>query len=437
MSKNTKASKRIRNQKQVLNQDQLRAKIAYEAAQEKYLAMEKLLILSKTTFPTEPSTDGYFHLNIKDSSKKSGRRQLTAKTLEELQEKFYLHEKKGSDGECKKTVKDIYELIQAEKLDLVKSQEKRLSVQNTVARNNWAYKRFFDGTDFERRFISDVTEHDIQSFIEGNLKRFNLKKKGFAFIRSILKQVFEKAFMKRWIHDNPYLRVDFKRLGNMLVDDVPIEDRAHSDDDLRRMMDYIHEKQHERPGLITPYALELQLITAMRRGEIPPLCWQDVHDDYLSIHQEMLTVFDPDKKKKKQYIIVGHTKTNRARQFPVTEELRDYFERLKSAHHAGGYDSKFLFPSKKNANGCITNETVYNFYYRMCKKLQIPTSKDITKGTHAFRRTRITEITNMSGGNLLMASLLLGNSPNVALSNYYTGINLEEAKRVLETRNTD
>ena len=92
----------------------------------------------------------------------------------------------------------------------------------------------------------------------------------------------------------------------------------------------------------------------------------------------------------------------------------------------------FLFPSD-NKNGCITNATVYDFYYRMCKNLGIATGHEFTKGTHAFRRTRITEVANKSGGNLIMASQLFGNSPEVAKKHYYTGIDLQEAKRVLES----
>lgn len=41
---------------------------------------------------------------------------------------------------------------------------------------------------------------------------------------------------------------------------------------------------------------------------------------------------------------------------------------------------------------------------------------------------------NASGGNLILAAELFGNSPNVAKKNYYTGINKEEALEVLNKR---
>ena len=51
---------------------------------------------------------------------------------------------------------------------------------------------------------------------------------------------------------------------------------------------------------------------------------------------------------------------------------------------------------------------------------------------HAFRRNAITQVINQSNGNILMASKLFGNTPAVIKQNYYTGIDLEKAKEVLE-----
>ena len=77
---------------------------------------------------------------------------------------------------------------------------------------------------------------------------------------------------------------------------------------------------------------------------------------------------------------------------------------------------------------------VYQFYSRICKKLGIKISREEIKGTHSFRRNAITDVVNESGGNLILAAELFGNSPEIAKKNYYTGINKEEALRVLNRR---
>ena len=62
----------------------------------------------------------------------------------------------------------------------------------------------------------------------------------------------------------------------------------------------------------------------------------------------------------------------------------------------------------------------------------IEISREFTRGPHSFRRNGITRVCNASGGNIYLASVLYGNSPQSASKHYYTGINLSEAKALLE-----
>lgn len=82
----------------------------------------------------------------------------------------------------------------------------------------------------------------------------------------------------------------------------------------------------------------------------------------------------------------------------------------------------------------ISNNIVYNYYNRVCRKLGIKLCREEMKGTHSFRRNAITDVVNATGGNLVLASGLFGNSPEVAKKNYYTGINMEEALVALNKR---
>lgn len=114
--------------------------------------------------------------------------------------------------------------------------------------------------------------------------------------------------------------------------------------------------------------------------------------------------------------------------------MRDYLTRLKDIHDRFYPKSEFLFPADTE-NGVITNNVVYGFYRRMCKKLNIVQVEGVIKGTHSFRRNNITDVVNATNGNVIMASTLFGNTPDVAEKNYYTGANLAVAKQALESRN--
>ena len=68
-------------------------------------------LLKNYKFPQTPSSDGYYHIYVADTSKKSGRKQLKDKTLDGLKTKVLAHEQ-GITGQARKTFKTVFELTQ-------------------------------------------------------------------------------------------------------------------------------------------------------------------------------------------------------------------------------------------------------------------------------------------------------------------------------------
>lgn len=406
-------------------------KMTLRDARELYMYIEKKELLEHYSFPKKPGKDGYYRIYVADPSKKAGRKQLFARTMEELRDKVYEHEK-GKNGKVKKTFKQVYEIVLSEKLMYVKSEEQRLSRQNTINKNKTEYKRFFDGTGFESRFIDKISKADIEEIVFYNLQRYDLRDKALNAMKGILRSTFAFAYEQYWIDDNVFDRVNFAKFGGMIVPDVDVEKRVHSDRDLKRILKELHAHQAKKKDYIPAYALEMQILIGARRGEIPPLRKSDIHDGYIAITREQITVkkFDDIPE---YFKIVEHTKTNKNRIFPRTVALNEFLERLYAVLEEYYPHSEYLFPADTE-NGVITNGTVYNYYRRVCKKLEIPITRDVIKGTHSFRRNAITDVVNATGGNLIMASQLFGNSPEVARKNYYTGIDTKEALEALNKR---
>ena len=382
-------------------------------------------ILSKYNFPQVPSSDGYYHIYVKDTSKKTGRKAVKDKTLDGLKAKVLAYEHETM-AQAKKTFKKVYELSQERKLSLVKSAEKRISMENTITRTNSDYKRFIDGTSFEKKNISDITLNDIENVIEYNLTRYDLHKKALDNMRAILNTVFKYALHEYWVNENPCSRIDFRIYGNMLVESTNVKYRVHSDSELNAILDELHMKQLKNPKLSSAWALELQILMGARRGELPPLRWSDITTQGIEITQEQLTHGN-------EFIIVSHTKTNRDRLFPLTKDIENFLMRLKSMHEKYYPNSMYLFPANTQ-NGVITNRAVYSVYRKICQKLNIAIQEDVIRGPHSFRRNAITSVVNSPNGNMELASSLFGNSPKVAKSNYFTGIDMNNAIEVLNYR---
>ena len=379
-------------------------------AQENLWKLYNEMILSEYNFPTKPSSDGYYHLNLRTAT---GRTQIKAKNLDKLKEKVIQLNQK--------TFKQVYELTKEEKLKYTKNPEKLLSVRNTIKVNDSIYARFIAGTDLEQTPVTNITKNSIEDFCLDTLTNNDVNQKSFMNLRCILKSVLKYAYDQYWITDNPYSRINFRKYNDMLTTSTPITKRMHTQEEIDRMLNYLHDKQISQPDYMPAWALELQILMGLRRGEIAPLKWSDIYDDTIHINKEQITILET-----QECVIVDHTKTYVDRVFPITNIIAEYLDRLAAVS-----TGEYLFPY---GDGVINNNVVYKLYQRMCRRLNITISRDAIKGPHSFRRNGITNICNR-GGNIELAATLYGNSPLSITKHYYGGVNVAEAKRILENGN--
>lgn len=372
--------------------------------------------------------DNRWHTTIVDESNIHGRRQIARKKKCDLEhfllEHYYLPE--TDHVQTQKTFEDIFYLVQERKLRLIKNPEKIPSAQNTHLKAKSDFKRYFADTNFITMPIDEITKKDIEDICLYNLERYDLKKKAFASLRGILKSVFDMAYSEYWVSDNVYQRVDFSLFKNMYIPETPIDNRMHPTDEVYAIIQELHRKEKTRPMYSSIWALEMQILMGARRGELPPLTWDDISDTCICISKEQLTSGN-------NFVIVNHTKNYKPRYFPLTNDLKDFLVRLKSMHSKYYPDSVYLFPAN-TANGTITNRAVYLVYRGICRKLGIDKPKNVIRGPHSFRRNAITDVVNETNGNIVMASELFGNTPEVAKQHYFAGIDLSVATTILDKR---
>lgn len=391
--------------------------------------MIKKEILMQHKYPiTYGKGDERWHTYVPDDSKPKKRKSVAKRNridLENYLVEFYTMKNKCAEN--KNSFKELFQIVQEKKLLLIKSEEKMISAQNTQVKNKSDYKRYFSNTAFELKKIDTITKKDIEDVCFLNLQRYDMKKKAFASIRGLLKSVFDYAYSEYMIDDNVFSRVNFKQFENMLVSTVPIQKRIHSESEVNAFIVELHRRQQNRPMYSSLWALELQILIGLRRGEVPALTWDKISSDGILICQEQLTTTD------NQFVIVNHTKTYKDRLFPLTDDLKDFLGRLKKMHQQYYPDSSYLFPNRENS-APITNRAVYLVYRNICQKLGISKESNIIKGPHSFRRNVINSLVKSSGGNIYLASALLGHSPQVAEKNYYTGIDIDTAQAIANQR---
>lgn len=388
-------------------------------------------ILKGYKFPTKISSDGFYHIWVEDKTKKSGRKQIKASTIEILKNKVVEYEKEKA-GIKRRTFKEVFDHAQNESLKYVKNKEKRYSVSNTVIRKNHNYIRFFSDTDFEEKYVDEITVRDIKDICLYNLTRYDLKKKSFDALVGIIRLVFKTAADEELIEEDISKIIDFHspKLSNMLIPESDIADRLYTDEEIEKMIEYCHNWQKKYPKRPTAFALEYQILIGKRRGEVCPSKWSDIKTDkngirYIEISRELQEIKKGAGNPHEFCKIVEHTKTSMDRRVPIWDEMDEFLERLKCQHDEYYPDSDFMFPADTEF-GCINIRTVYYMFHKMCKEIGVELSGDLIKGTHAFRRNFAKRVDDAE-----IASKLLGNDIRVLKKNYYDGLDMGKALRAL------
>ena len=409
----------------------LGANLTEDGVRKMLMTFEHDNVLSKYTFPTKPDKQGYYRVYVKDDLSLTGRKQLRDKNLENLKDKVYRYEKGLPVVKDFISFQDAFEFAQDFEKHNV-SKERQQSRNNTISKNASDFKRFFEGTAFAGYPIKDITLKDIDSMVRHTMKKYNLTKKGMESIRGIVNMTFKRAAYMDWIPENPAARIIWKDYKKLQCQPTPVTERGYSEEEIEKIRDYIANTQKTRPSYTPALALEFQILTGMRRGEIPPLLWTDVDFEHgtIYVHREQISM---QKKQVDAEYICNYTKNGKSRYYPIADLEKEFLEKLKEIDEKYYPDSPYLFPAQSK-NGCITNNMVYQYFHRMCNKIGIKVSKECIRGTHAFRRNAITEVVNNSNGNFVLTAQMFGNSPETIRKHYYVGENIETLRSILNKR---
>lgn len=176
--------------------DEQRNKVA-----EKLEQMNKKNVIDN--HPYEISTimkhgEEYFLTYVFDDTKKNNRRQISAKTMPNLENKIY-------NDYLKKQVRTFESVFE----EWYKTDYKKKVSKTTYPRTKTDYNRFLKDTKFGKKSIPKISTLDVEDFIHTAIIDFELKEQGFKNLKSLLNGVFKYAKKKKYITENPIDLAEF------------------------------------------------------------------------------------------------------------------------------------------------------------------------------------------------------------------------------------
>lgn len=281
--------------------------------------------------------------------------------------------------------------------------QKELVSDNTIAKYQTDYVRYFEDTDFASTPIAKITEEEIKVFICKTIKEQNLCKKACKTLIWYIKSVFKTARYE--VTENPAKYIETKFFYKYCIekkrniDKIIVTQEEMKQLYMRFKLDHI-----ENPSYIPTYAVEFATLTGMRVGEIAGLTWDCITDKYIIVNKS-----EKRNKLTKQYYI-DTTKNKTERIFPITEDIRKLLLQVKKVEMQYGYLCEWVFA---NENGRIHGPMISSCSKTKCRQLGIT-----EKGIHAYRRT-INSQMRCNGVSATVAAALLGHTEQVN-DQYYT-----------------
>lgn len=350
-------------------------------------------LLSKHPYKITQGKDGKWRTYLPDKTK--GRKLIKKSNLDAIEDAVVDFYKKIE--EKPKTFDDVYHHW--------RKVQDTLIGDNSIAKYNTDYKRYFENKDFSKKYVEKITEEDIKVFIVQTVKSQRLCKKSCKTLFGYVRNTINSARINKIIFDNPMEFLEAKQFYKYCTDiQKSKEDKLISDSDMDKLYKRFQEDYISNPAYIPTYAVHFASLTGMRVGEISALTWDCITDTYILV----------DKSEKfnritKEYFI-DKTKNGKTRTFPLTEEIIELLNRIKKVELQNGFMSEYVF---SNESGRIHAPMISSCSKNKCRQIGIS-----EKGIHAYRRTLNSKM-RCNGVSATVAASLLGHTEEVN-EQYYT-----------------
>lgn len=392
----------LENQEAHHNDDMLEAR---ELA-EQFLKMKKLGTLKKQ-YPIETvkrRPDGRYYVHVK-------RKQVSAPTydllMEKLYDKFY--------GVQNYTLTDIFPEWQRYRRDV----EKRSS--KTLKDHNGYWNNYIKDSKLAKMSISKISPRDVTDFYESIVTQNDLSEGTFQFIRTILRKLFDFAIVKYDIIRHNFIPcIPIAPYENCFKETADNSDDVYKKEDRETLLNYLEDFDNDIYALATQLAFRL----IIRIGELKALRWEDVHEDYIYIHQQTVErqVMNDDLSFESRTMetinrMKGKKENGKRVQY-LTPEAKEILNKIKHLNPNGEY---ILMQDERQLSTCTYNRHLKAF----CENAGIE--------YHSSHKIRFTSASMLyDGTNLALLSQLLGHTTTTMTLHYFRNIlGNEEVKKLM------
>lgn len=276
---------------------------------------------------------------------------------------------------------------------------------NTIRRHEQHYRKYFEPSVLHNMKVTRIDELILERECNRIVREFNLPRKEWGNIKTIVNGMLAYAVRKKYLAENPMdmvkILVKFKQVVRKTG-----KTETYNSDELKDLNQYLERMYTET--LDTAFlAVKLNFMLGLRVGELVALKW----DDYCNINHLHIIREEVRDQNTNTYEVVEHTKTNRDRFVVLVPKAINLLQKVE---HTG--DFIFMRDGER-----LTSRQIAYVLEKYAERQGLS-----TKSTHKMRKTFASNL-NASGVPLDCIRELLGHSNlNTTLGYIYNPLTEKE-----------
>lgn len=361
---------------------------------------EQILKIHPYAITPPTSEDGRWQTTYKEANGK--RRNIKAPSKEALLDKlipFYF----SNPHADKMTFHALYE-------EWLKYKQTVTNSPNTIKRHEQHYRKYFESSVLHEKKLKQLDELLLEKECNRIVKGYNLSRKEWGNVKTILNGMFAYAVRKKYLTENPMENVKILVKFKQIVKKTG-KTETYNSDELKSLNQYLDRMYAET--LDTSFlAVKLNFLLGLRVGELVALKWEDYSDmNHLHIVREEVR-----NQNTNTYEVVEHTKTNSDRFVVLVPKAINILQKVKRS-------SDYIFT--RNGERLTSRQVAY-----VLEKYAERQGVAI-KSTHKMRKTYASNL-NTSGVPLDCIRELLGHSNlNTTLGYIYNPLTEKETYNLI------
>lgn len=258
---------------------------------------------------------------------------------------------------------------------------------NTIKRHKQHYTKYFEESILDNMKIKNIDELLLEQEANRIVKDFNLSRKEWCNVKTILNGMYKYAIRKKYLSENPMDKVQILVKYRQVVKKTG-RTETYNTEELQALNRYLDKMYAETEDTVF-LAVKINFLLGLRVGELVALKWEDWSDIKLHIVREEIR-----NQVTNSYEVVDHTKTNNDRYVILVPKAIEILQTIPK-------QDQYIFIRNGER---ITSRKIAYVLEKYAER-----QDTITKSTHKMRKTYASNL-NANGVPLDCIREMLGHS---------------------------